>query len=241
MIKLPTQHHKIMITYTKEKYNNLKFKFNGSENIIRNYSQAYQDMFILTMLNGKRNGTFLEIGAFDATYANNTFLLENSFDWNGVSIDITETSKYSFSSNNRKSKFILSDALILDYNKILSNISNNSRIDYLQLDIEPQDNTFKCLKLIPFDKFKFSVITYETDVYDPAIPKEISIKLRDESRKYLESHGYVKIAGNICNVNTEDPFEDWYVDPSVIDPKIFNIFKTDKDFNNTSEKFMLNP
>ena len=42
-----------MSNYSKDKYDLLKYKFPGSENIIENYSQTYQDMFVLTMLNGK--------------------------------------------------------------------------------------------------------------------------------------------------------------------------------------------
>jgi hypothetical protein len=48
--------------YNKDKFNSLKIKFPGSEEIERNYSEAYQDMFVLTMLNGKKEGTYLEIG-----------------------------------------------------------------------------------------------------------------------------------------------------------------------------------
>ena len=42
---------------------NLKYKFPGLNVIKENYSQTYQDMFVLTMLNGKQHGKFLEIGA----------------------------------------------------------------------------------------------------------------------------------------------------------------------------------
>ena len=69
-----------MILYDRSKFDRLKYKFEGVELIDRNYSQAYQDMFVLTMLNGKRNGTYLEIGAMDAKFINNTFLLETMFE-----------------------------------------------------------------------------------------------------------------------------------------------------------------
>ena len=39
-----------MIPYSKSKLERLKFKFNDVELINKNYSQAYQDMFVLTML-----------------------------------------------------------------------------------------------------------------------------------------------------------------------------------------------
>ena len=51
-----------MIKYTKSNYDRLKYKFNRSNEINENESQAYQDMFILSMLDGKENGVFIEIG-----------------------------------------------------------------------------------------------------------------------------------------------------------------------------------
>ena len=43
--------------------------------------QAEQDKFVLMMLNKKTNGFFLEIGSSDPIYVNNTFVLENSYNW----------------------------------------------------------------------------------------------------------------------------------------------------------------
>lgn len=227
-------------TYTKEKYDRLKYKFNGSEKIIENYSQAYQDMFVLTMLDGKRNGTYLEVGSGVAKTINNTYLLEKFFDWKGVSIDIQEIMKDSFTEHNRKNEIIIHDALKLDYDKLFIERNFNKQIDYLQLDIEPQHNTLKCLNLIPFDKYRFSIITYETDLYCNTISKEESLKNRDESRRILLSHGYELILGNVCNLSTTDPFEDWYIDPNIIDKNILKLFKKSSEFNNVSEIFLLN-
>ena len=72
-----------MIRYKKEKLERLKFKFDGIEEISENFSQAYQDMFVLSMLDGKRNGYYLEIGAFDGISLSNTYLLEKN--WMGWS------------------------------------------------------------------------------------------------------------------------------------------------------------
>ena len=227
-----------MILYDKTKYERLKFKFEGSENIVRNYSQAYQDMFILTMLNGKHNGTFLEIGGFNGSFISNTCLLETQFGWRGVSIDIDPATRGSFS-DRKNTNFILHDALTINYENLLKEYNFDTVIDYLQIDIEPQAQTLKCLKLIPFDKYKFSVITFETDFYDSATPKEESIKNREESREYLKSMGYELIVGNICNTSENDPFEDWYVNPSLVSKEIIDLFKSTSEFNKPSEQFFL--
>ena len=74
--------------YNKELHSKLRYKFSGSDNIQRNFSQVYQDMFILSMLDGKRNGTFLEIGAADPLLGNNTYLLEKDFDWKLIELEV---------------------------------------------------------------------------------------------------------------------------------------------------------
>lgn len=38
--------------------------------------QALQDEFVLTVLNNKKNGYFLEIGSYDPIIINNTYILE---------------------------------------------------------------------------------------------------------------------------------------------------------------------
>lgn len=60
---------------------------------IRSWSQAGQDLFVIAVLQGKRNGRFLEIGANDPICHNNTFVLEQSFNFLGVSVDILENTK----------------------------------------------------------------------------------------------------------------------------------------------------
>jgi hypothetical protein len=228
-----------MAIYTKDKYDRLKYKFKDSEKIDENQSQAYQDMFVLSMLNGKKNGTYLEIGASHAKMISNTYLLEKLFDWNGISIDISIESKHSFDEYNRKNTLIIEDALTLDYREILSK-TKTKQIDYLQLDIEPQYNTLNCLKLIPFDEYRFSVITYETDLYDPSINRIQSLRNRDESREIILSHGYELVGGNICNTSKNDFFEDWYIDPKIVNKDILNLYEKSTEFNDIAENFLLN-
>jgi FkbM family methyltransferase len=47
-------------------------------------SQLFQDLFVLFILNEKRNGTFLEFGATNGIELSNSFMLEKHFGWNGV-------------------------------------------------------------------------------------------------------------------------------------------------------------
>jgi FkbM family methyltransferase len=47
-------------------------------------SQILQDLFVLSQLEFKRNGFFVEFGACDGLCASNTFLLESDFGWDGI-------------------------------------------------------------------------------------------------------------------------------------------------------------
>lgn len=228
-----------MIKYNRSQWSDLKHKFPGSESISENFSQAHQDLFVLTMLDGKRNGTFLEIGAFDGKFISNTFLLESEFSWTGVSIDIEESARNSFISHGRKAEFILHDALKLDYEKILFEKFHGGRVDYLMIDIEPTEKSLECLKMIPMDKFRFSVITYETDFYDPNTPYELKKYIREESRRIFSSNGYLLMAGDVCNESEEFPFEDWYVDKDSIDEEIVKKFEINKEYNKPSYQYLI--
>jgi uncharacterized protein YebE (UPF0316 family) len=200
--------------YFKKDHDKLRYKFPGSEKIERNFSQVYQDMFILSILNGKRNGTFLEVGGCDPYWGNNTATLEHDFDWKGVSIELDE--KYAESYRNSRPRVALynQDAITTDYRSLLKNHFEDKVIDYLQMDIDPPINTFKCLHQIPFDEYKFRVITYEHD-YSTDMTREI----RKKSREFLRSKGYLLIVDDISPDGFWN-FEDWWVHPDLVDPEL---------------------
>lgn len=47
-------------------------------------SQRRQDLFVLSELDFKRNGFFVEFGAADGVYLSNTYVLEKEFGWTGI-------------------------------------------------------------------------------------------------------------------------------------------------------------
>lgn len=192
--------------YTRSFFNDFKFQFNGLETIDKNYAQSYQDMFVLTVLNGKTNGTYLEIGSHDPFYNNNTALLELNFNWTGLSIDIDQGMVDKFNAE-RKNPAICSNALHLDYKELIQQIdgADNAIIDYLQVDCDPPAVTFEILKKIIETGTKFRVITFEHDNY-----RDDTHQVRAESRKYLEKKGY-KLAVNDVAFNKFNSFEDWWV------------------------------
>jgi len=200
--------------YTKNNFDKLRYKFRDAEKIEKNYSQVFQDMFVLSMLDGKKDGTFLEIGGSKPFENNNTALLEQEFGWGGVSIEWNESFVQEYKQNRPTTKILCSNALEIDYELLLLENYEDSIIDYLQLDIEPSKNTYECLLKIPFDKYKFRVITYEHDHYI-----DIAQTYREKSRKYLLDKGYKLIANDI-SPDGESTFEDWWVHPDLVDQNI---------------------
>ena len=54
-------------------------------------SQNFQDLFVLSELNLKKSGFFVEFGATNGIHDSNSFLLENSFGWRGILAEPAKT------------------------------------------------------------------------------------------------------------------------------------------------------
>ncbi len=169
---------------------------------IKTFSRENQDLFVLYILNKKNNGTYVEIGANHPIVDNNTYLLENQFTWKGISIEIDVPLVNTFNII-RTNPCILADATAVDYNELFTFCKMPNHVDFLQLDIDPHENTFKALNKIDFSKYEFSIITYEHDYYRGGE------KEREESRKILDNYGYTRIMSDV--MHNELVFEDWYI------------------------------
>lgn len=222
--------------YNSSKYNSLRYKFKNSDKITHNYSQCYQDMFVLSCLDGKIKGTYLEIGSGDPFVSNNTALLEKHFNWKGISVEIKSEDVEKFIKY-RMNPVAEGDATEIDYNALFEEVKLETNFDYLQVDCEPPIVTFSALKKIPLDKCKFAVITFEHDFYNHD-EKDFNQQVRDESRKYLESYGYEMVVNNI-SVDENHPFEDWWVHPEIINPDIISKMKCINDDVKKAEDYML--
>lgn len=173
------------------------------------HSQCGQESLVLSLLNGKKAGYYVEIGAWDYKDCSNTFLLETEFGWKGIGIEILKKHARKYNKK-RRNKCLNIDALSLDYSKIFKDNQFPEIIDYLQLDIDPSVNTFNCLLKMPFDQYRFRIITFEHDLYispQNAIHQELG-------HHYLEQFGYFRIGKNVCYNGLA--FEDWYVHSDLI-------------------------
>ena len=207
--------------------NNLKLVWGTDKPAIptykNNYSQAFQDIFVLLINEYKRDGKYLEIGAYKPFEHSNTYLLEKDYGWKGVSLEIDKNLATWFNGK-RDNQCLALDATKADYLSILDNKNWGTDWDYLQLDCEPAKNTFEALLLIPFEKYRFKVITYEHDWYCD------DKSYRDKSRRYLESMGYELIVSNV-SVDEKSPFEDWWVHKELISKDIKDKFRSIKEIN----------
>lgn len=220
------------LPYTKELHPKLKYAFKNSNKIEKNYSQAYQDMFVLAMLEGKEKGTYVEIGAADPYYNNNTALLEKDFGWTGISLDINKEEVNKFNKQ-RINTCLLQDATTADYEQLFINNRLDTVIDYLQLDIEPAEITFSVLLNIPFNKYKFRIITFEHDYY-----LNHSTDYKKLSRNFLKSQGYKRVVGDIAP-DSNSTFEDWWVHPELVDSEILMAMVDYSEETKRADKYML--
>ena len=172
------------------------------------YSQAFQDLFVIAVLEGKREGTFIDLGCSYPVAINNTYLLEKDFGWSGVAIDIdpARTSKWEES---RTSQVITFDAGKIDYNDLLSQFGKN-HIDYLSIDVDHVPSTYHIIDDINFNEYEFSVITFEHDLYARGPD------LKNYMKQIMDKHGYILCVEDVCNCNHQDPFEDWYINPKYV-------------------------
>ncbi len=223
---------KTLNLYTKKDYSNVKNIFKDLEKIPRNYSKAFQDMLVLTLLNGKREGYYLEIGAGFPVYGNNTYLLETEFNWKGVSIDI-ELESIERYLHDRQNQALLRDATTADYRELLLQAKAPTIIDYLQLDCDLPESTYTALTKIPFDEYSFNVITYEHDHYNDSTGI-----YREKSRSFLKNKGYILLISDV-STNRKDTFEDWWIHPSMISPISTKLVNTSPIIKKAKNLFIL--
>lgn len=212
------------MTYIDSMYEHVRVRFPGLKDIKRNYSQCFQDLFVLTMLGGKRDGIFFEVGCGDPERNSNTKLLEE-LGWLGTSIDIDPAVTERFAGR-RRCWVITGDATKLDYGELVPR-----DFDYLQIDCDPAPQSLEVLFRIPFEKRRFAVITFEHDGYS-------SEGVRERSRAYLKSHGYVLVVGDIAP-DDYMPFEDWWVHPDLVSPQIISKMQDLREETKRADLYLL--
>ena len=208
------------VPYKFSDVNKFIVQFEGIKGIEQNYSKHLQDMFVLSCLDGKRNGTYLEIGSGNPFTHNNTALLETKFGWKGISIEWNAVHAYDCAQR-RNNTIINANALEIDFEDLLVKHCMEHTIDFLQIDTD--ETSIEVLKNMPFDRFKFNVVQFEHDAY------RLDGKIREEARQIMHDAGYQIVCQNLC-FRPDIEYEDWFVHESIAQ-KIPRQLFTGKDKN----------
>jgi hypothetical protein len=183
-------------------------------------SQAGQESFVLNIHDWKQEGTYLEIGSGFPIQDSNTYILESQYNWRGVGIDLMPE-RVTQHANERKNTCLLTNAVFTNYDLVLDYYNMPKQIDYLQIDVDFnkkfESNSLSTLKNILTCSRRFSVITFEHDLYaERALDSRYkTTEVKEESMKLLQENGYKLVADNVQDYRGM-PFEDWYIDPNVI-------------------------
>lgn len=198
---------------------------------MNSFSQASQDIFVLTMLKYKTNGVYLEIGSNCPQFNSNTCSLYNQFNWTGLMVEFDKNFEFSYKISRPLSHHIFDDARNIDYFDFLEKNNYPKNIDYLQIDLDAENrSTLDVLEYFDkhiFDTYKFATVTFEHDFY-----RENYFDTRKISREIFLKHGYIMVFKDV-NWNSDEEcnyysFEDWYIHPSLVDMNHVNRFKTDE-------------
>lgn len=215
--------------YTLDKKHLLKHQFSNIDLVETSYSQMQQDMFVLSVLDGKLNGTYIEIGAHHPIGINNTYILENKFNWRGISFEIDKNLVNLFNQT-RKNLCLQGDATSLCYAPILKQYNLDQNVDYLSVDIEPPNNSYKALLMILVTGCRPTVITFEHEAMSGLTGEQV----RYESRNLLQSLGYTLLVKDVSNLGVGQhdlgvPYnvEDWWVIKDNIQQDIFEKLRAD--------------
>lgn len=171
-----------------------------------NYSR--QENFVLDLLKGKKNGHYVELGAFHSKECSNTYHLESDYGWSGVSFEIMPERLDEFNSNRVNPCY--GDALTFNYIDYFEKNNFPKQIDFLQVDIDNGGNEYNTryagirgLISVPLNIYRFNIITFEhdTNMYFK------NSTIRDIEREILDSLGYSLVV--------RDVHEDWWVDSTI--------------------------
>lgn len=189
-------------------------------------SQVGQDEWVCSMLNNKKNGYFLEIGAYDGIHFSNTYHLETELGWDGVCVEagarafkkLLENRKClclhrAIGGDNKTVNFIEEGEIggvssygdqeveMITMEWLLSVVDAPKYIDYISLDVEGYE--YEALLKFPFEEYGVGLWTIEHNSYlDEGI-------LRDRIRFIMTDNGYKIYRKDIeCGGLA---FEDWYI------------------------------
>jgi len=167
-----------------------------------------QDRFVAGVLNFKKNGFFVDIGAHYYQYISNSYVFEKDLGWRGLAVELDSRVIQDWHTFRPNTKLVFGDATTQDYQSLLDGINAPKVIDYLSVDIEPPIGTLIALLKILETDYDYRIITFEIDSYRG------DLRPRDTSRNILSDKGFKRIEG------LDNEQEDFWINPKYIDKNI---------------------
>jgi hypothetical protein len=182
------------------------------------------EQLVLTLLEGKKDGYFVEIGAFHSKDHSTTYNLEKSYGWKGLAVEMIPSRAEEYNQN-RNAYCMTDDGSKADYRKYFVDSDWPEQLDFLSIDVDfsPEFIALQTLINIPLSTYRFNVIMFEHSSMMSTRNKLI----REISEHILESYGYTRII--------DDPMDDIWVDAKALKPQIYNplrqqnTYKTDNN------------
>lgn len=206
-----------------------RFPFAGLDEIQVNHSQLHQDMFVLSLLQGKRQGSYLDIGAHEPVFLSNTCLLERSFGWKGLGLELDEAMVRRHQ-RQRRNPCLAIDAVTADYAQLLREHQLPQLIDYLSIDIDPAPFTLAALRRLPHHDHRFRIITFEHDLSLGGHRERL------ESREFLQGLGYSLLINDISWGS--HVVEDWWVDLNHVDADLADALRSIQERPNRHDQIL---
>jgi len=197
------------------------------------YSQSNQDKWVLEFLNFKKNGYFVDLGAYDGIQTSNTYYMEKNLEWEGICVEANPMI-YNQLLLNRKSKNI--NVALNDYtgecfftndkitetgirvpcdtlNNVLTKNNCPKNIDYLSIDIEGYE--YVVLKDFDFNKWNIGLMTVEHNLYVDGD------KRKNDLYDLLTKNGFTRVVEDAPCLDTNPawfnkPYEDWYINNKLV-------------------------
>jgi FkbM family methyltransferase len=191
-------------------------------------SQLRQDIFALFILNFKKKGFFVEIGAADGIYCSNTYLMEKYLSWDGVLVEPLEIYNENLQRNRNS---IIDNSIIWSENNITKKIYYNNE-DILKSSVFNPKKNFVEKKTLRFDtllanhKINHPIdycsidiegaevellkgFDFKTHINVISIEHNYNIKNREEIFKILKQNNFKRLGENFSM------YDDYYVNNNI--------------------------
>jgi FkbM family methyltransferase len=197
------------------------------------YSQSNQDKWVVEFLKFKKNGYFIELGAYDGIQTSNTYYMEKNLGWDGLCVE-ANPSIYQLLIKNRTVKnvnvaltdyvgecYFLNDKITSTGTKVPCNTLNNilkenncpKNIDYMSIDIEGYE--YIVLKDFNFSEWNIGLMTIEHNLYCDGNDR------KDKVYNLMIKNGFTRVVEDAPCLDknplyNNKPYEDWYINNNLL-------------------------